>query len=718
MPRRAPLRIIYVVDRRTIVDQAHERAKTIQERILTGQDDILGRVRERLASFSADGMPLVIALMRGGIARDDLWARTPDQPLIAVSTVDQVGSRLLFRGVSDSMKPVHAGLLGCDVLYLLDEVHLSQPFRETLEAIAGRYRSWAERPIPGGFVVVEMSATPAQAAASTPFGLDEADRNHPVLAARLRAPKPASLVLTNARGFPREVEQHVLAMLDRPGATIAVVVNRVNSARELHTRLCEVVPGGPDRVHLLTGRMRSYDRDLKERELLDRIRAGRVRRPDDEPIVVVATQSIEAGADFDFDGLVAECASLDALRQRFGRLDRLGDLQGAARGVIVARADTLTDDPVYGKATGRTWDWLQTWAESLNFGIDALQVPPNASELELLAPRAQAPVLLPGHLDAWVQTAPTPYHDPDVSLWLHGPERGVADVQIVWRADLSEQLLRAATVEVDEARTAADVAIGMVEALPPVSAEAMPVPFLAAKRWLQRMPEPQSFDVEGARIEEEEQPKEPIDAQPRAVVVWRGEQSAVVPPSALRPGDTIVVPSSYGGIAHGNWAPAAQTAVPDVAEVAALGQGRRLTLRLHPAVVHALLGPEAHPPLPGDPDLQALDDRETVRDWLDDQATTPLDDGARELIEGLRADRQALRVERLPLGFDDEVGGYFVIRGRRRSGRGRSAISIDEQTPMEGFASSFTGTEVTLADHQAGVARRVADLHGWVWPRM
>ena len=168
-PRSAPLRIVYVVDRRTIVDQAYERAKAIQQALVSGDDDVVRRVRQCLGRYAHEGVPLRTALLRGGIARDDMWARTPDQPLIAVSTVDQVGSRLLFRGygVTDLMKPVHAGLLGCDVLYLLDEVHLSQPFRESLAAIGGRYRTWAERPLPSPFVVVEMSATPG-GASSTP----------------------------------------------------------------------------------------------------------------------------------------------------------------------------------------------------------------------------------------------------------------------------------------------------------------------------------------------------------------------------------------------------------------------------------------------------------------------------------------------------------------------------------------------------------------------
>ena len=423
-PRSAPLRIIYVVDRRTIVDQAYERARKIRRALVRADDDVVRRVRERLARYPHAGVPLRTALLRGGIARDDMWARTPDQPLIAVSTVDQVGSRLLFRGygVTDSMKPVHAGLLGCDVLYLLDEVHLSQPFRETLTAIGDRYRTWAERRLPGSFVVVEMSATPGGTSESA-FRLEDADRRHAVLSARLQASKPVSLVSTTAKGFPKEIAKHVLSMLDRRGATIAVVVNRVKSARDLHQFLCEAVPEGTS-VRLLTGRMRPFDRDALERSLLERVRAGRCRSADDQPTVIVATQSIEAGADFDFDALVTECASLDALRQRFGRLDRLGELAGSARGVIVARTDSLKDDPVYGDAIGKTWDWLcgSAGGQVVDFGIDALVVPQDAEERGLLVRKQHAPVLLPSHLDAWVQTAPIPEPDPDVDAVAARPE--------------------------------------------------------------------------------------------------------------------------------------------------------------------------------------------------------------------------------------------------------------------------------------------------------
>lgn len=691
----APRRVVYVVDRRTIVSQAHDRAVQIREAISSGDADVLVRVRGRLASLSGGGVPLRTVELRGGIARDDMWCRTPDQPLIAVSTVDQVGSRLLFRGygVSDSMKPIHAGLLGNDVLYLLDEVHLSQPFRETLTAVATRYRRWADAPISSPFIVVEMSATPGEAPTDS-IRLEEADRTHPLLSRRLRSSKPVTLVTAKPRRLVDEIAKQAEAMLDRPGATVGIVVNRVKTARELHQRLRE---SGRAAAHLVTGRMRPFDRDALDRNLLQRIRAGRTRSTADESVVVVATQTIEAGADFDFDALVTECASLDAIRQRFGRLDRLGDLEGRARGVIVAPHDVLKDDPVYGMAIGRTWDWLNSVSSNgaVDFGLEALRVPADVADLGLLAPRAHAPVLLPAHLDAWVQTAPIPTPDPDVALWLHGPERGTADVQVVWRADLTEALL----AEAVDSPEALEVALGMVEALPPVSAEAMAVPFVAVRRWLEGRPEPDFADVEGAP-DEPDDAKVGVELKPRSALVWHGERSEVVVATALRPGQTIVVPASYGGIAAGNWDPGSTEFVADVAEVAAFGQGRRPVLRLHDQIATPLFGVVA--PVPQDGEGEAVEDRDLVMGWLESLDVSQLDASTREMVGALCSSPKALRITRVAASAGSNSWSYFVVSARRLTKVTESGI--DDRVFADGSQSSFTGVEVPLRAHQEAVA--------------
>src|SRR5206468_4715910 len=88
-----------------------------------------------------------------------------------------------------------------------------------------------------------------------------------------------------------------------------------------------------------------------------------------------------------------------------------------------------------------------------------------------------APVMLPAHLDAWVQTAPSPAADPDVALWLHGPRGGPAEVQIIWRADISATHLR-------EDSPLDAVVVDSLNASPPSAAEALAVPFTAARAWL------------------------------------------------------------------------------------------------------------------------------------------------------------------------------------------------------------------------------------------
>ena len=143
----APRRIFFVVDRRVIVDEAYERAAKIAERLKNAETGVLKEVADRLRELSQNSVPLMVFQLRGGMYRSDAWSRSPIQPEVVATTVDQIGSRLLFRAYGRSPKawPIQAGLAGNDSLILLDEAHCSRPFMETLHAVQ-TYRRWAETP--------------------------------------------------------------------------------------------------------------------------------------------------------------------------------------------------------------------------------------------------------------------------------------------------------------------------------------------------------------------------------------------------------------------------------------------------------------------------------------------------------------------------------------------------------------------------------------------
>lgn len=106
------------------------------------------------------------------------------------------------------------------------------------------------------------------------------------------------------------------------GKAVLVVVNSVAQAQELYDDLAPEVreQHGPDAATLLHSRFRRMDRTRLE----DRIgfRFGvRARR---QPGLVVATQVVEVSLDVDFDVLFTAAAPLEAMLQRFGRVNRLG----------------------------------------------------------------------------------------------------------------------------------------------------------------------------------------------------------------------------------------------------------------------------------------------------------------------------------------------------------------------------------------------------------
>lgn len=719
--RRAPRRCFFVVDRRVIVDEAYERALGIARKLREATDGVLRVVADRLCHLAGGELPLATAILRGGIYREDAWVRSPVQPLLVVSTVDQVGSRLLFRGygVSDYAKPIHAGVVGNDALFILDEVHLSRPFQQTLEVLL-RYRRWREHnDIPDRFVVVAMSATPgAEADFKLPLA-DHSEKKAPELARRLRGHKLARLqpVTVDEGEDGRErlaaacVEEARRLSLENPTVrVIGIVVNRVHTAR----RILEMLQNEEGDVVLLTGRARPVDRDDLIEKYRDRMIAGRARREDDRLLFVVATQCIESGANFYFDALITECASLDALRQRFGRLDRLGHLQ-TSHAVILARSDQVAPksdaDPVYGAALRKTWGRLQKLVkenkqrkqtkgkrlpDEVDFGVEWFQLPQGEELTSLLAPAREAPVLLPAHLDTWVQTYPVPTPDPEIALWLHSAEAGPPDVHVVWRADLEEEDLE----RLDRARD-------IVAACPPSSAELMLVPLHVVRAWLLGLKEiPDLTDVEGTFEKDERRD----DREGKPALRWWGEESELIYARDLHPGDTVVVPATYGGADKYGWSPTSKTPVSDLGDRVHLQQRGRPIFRVHPSVLQSWLPPApndmVHPLVTRALAVDAEDPnlRDAIRGWLEQlRNATDVSKWA-----------QAAATEMLGNGFrvfgPPAVPTLVLISKTRVQQREQTIVDFttDDDT-------SCLTSQVTIEKHSAGVrdlARNYAERCG------
>ena len=715
--RTAPRRIFFVVDRRVIVDATYDRAAFLGERLRQAEGGVVKEVADRLLSLTQDdvldvddpvgaGTPLDVFRMRGGTYRDDRWVRSPLQPAVIVSTVDQFGSRLLFRGYGprSNMWPVHAGLAANDSLVVLDEAHCANPFRQTMEHV-GRYRLWADESVNLPALphqTVLLSATPPAGVTDT-FSADGEDHADPILGARIGCAKPTRLALVrvpaSAGGsdrWSRRLAQEAVDLAGEQRQAIGVMVNRVATARAVYRALTDM---GHDAV-LLTGRMRPIDHDRVLRRL-DGLRTGEERDAMGLRFVV-ATQTLEVGADLDFDGLVSECASLDALRQRFGRLNR-GGRPIEAQGVVMVQSWQLTArsrvDPVYGETLSGTWDWLMERARdgAVDFGVEAFDqlLPPDPDERrELLrrlsAPAPDAPVMLPAHLDAWVQTSPAPVPDPDVSIFLHGSDRRAPDVQVCWRSDLPDDL----SLDVD-----GDQAIRVLSLCPPVSAECISVPIPNLRRWLRGEDGGQGLSDLGADAGDGEPGRAGAQALDRRVILWRGLQGShsMGAADALRPGDTVVIPTQLGGWdIFGHVPERGDGGAPaiDVGDEAHLRSRATPLLRVHQHTLASWpectardelleLARRAQPPEDEKMFIEKLGEiaAEDAPEWLQTAAVGWCADPRRKVLE--------------------HPGGGLVLRGVRRvmEGHGEVGTLTDED-------DAYSATvEVPLEEHLGGVAR-------------
>lgn len=372
-----PCRLIYVVNRRTIVDQSTTVVSEIREKLQKAGSDptsLLYETAMTLKAMSAvadaDSQLLSVSTLRGELADNLQWLFDPMRPSVMIGTVDMIGSKLLFSGYGDSrrVRPLHAGLIGCDTLIVHDEAHLTPAFSRLLRTI--EYFRNMEKPLPGIPLmrVIELSATSRSAADNSRhvfFQIDDSDREHEIVQKRLTASKTLRLYTSDKSG--KCVDKIVdLAMEHHASKTRVVVFVRLpEDAAKIHDMLirkriaeteakwlidndAKTIPKNEQAnleqrcrqsVSILTGEIRGHERDilLQTHGMMPFVGKSAI----EDTVYLVSTSAGEVGMDLHADHMVSDLSSLDSMIQRLGRVNRFGGSE--ARVDVVYEANLLAD---------------------------------------------------------------------------------------------------------------------------------------------------------------------------------------------------------------------------------------------------------------------------------------------------------------------------------------------------------------------------------------
>jgi CRISPR-associated endonuclease/helicase Cas3 len=435
-----PTRLIYVVDRRTVVDQASDLAIKLRDKF--GKDK------------------LAISTLRGQLADNREWSTNPAKPAIIIGTVDLIGSALLFSGYRSSYKrrPLEAGLLGQDSLLVLDEAHLSRPFEKLICAISqkGPFQKDRDDKAHGKPMrAIRMSATTSNSADSnSAFSLHFDDRgnlagddaNDEIIKARFGATKTLSVVESEKPVEAIAAEADKLAV-EKPGSRIVVFVRTPKLVDDVRKALEKKKADYAKAIAQLTGTMRGLERDelvdtkkpIGENDYERRV-MQRFLKPDNDPsqgnCFLISTSAGEVGFDLNADHLVGDEVPLDSWIQRLGRVNRRGN--GDATVVLIKQQDR-DDKTLFEKACSATSKLFTNSTDLSPKALAAFKQKLTPKQIyEASSPKPEMVELTDILLDAWSMTSivePMPGR-PEVAPWIRGIAEELPETVIAWRAEL------------------------------------------------------------------------------------------------------------------------------------------------------------------------------------------------------------------------------------------------------------------------------------------
>jgi CRISPR-associated endonuclease/helicase Cas3 len=323
-----PLRLVYVLPTRALVEQTRQLAEDVSERL-------------QAAGFLS--APVRTYVLMGDDA-DDSWIALLDQPSVVVGTQDMVLSRLLNRGfgLPRTRWPMAAGALSQDSLFVWDEVQLMAAglatslqlasARSHFGTFAPSWDLWMSATIRRDLLRTVDHEPPSADDSSLWVQLTEQDLAHERLRLCVTAPKtarrlrgvPSPPAGDNASNYIRSLAKHIMTLEaggDAHGGQLLVILNVVARAQQLAAALREWAARSGIELLLLHSRFRGAER----RALMTRLNAS----PPPSGRVIISTQVLEAGVDLSASHLITELAPWPSIVQRLGRLNRRGELPEA-----------------------------------------------------------------------------------------------------------------------------------------------------------------------------------------------------------------------------------------------------------------------------------------------------------------------------------------------------------------------------------------------------
>lgn len=470
--RTAPTRIWWVVNRRLLVDSTAEQACKLAKKLEDSRNsddsegnakpdsDALAVVAERLCSLSAGRSepPLKVISLRGGLA-----SRTPTDPscpTVILCTLPMYGSRLLFRGYGSRLRAVDAAMAGTDSLVLLDEAHLAPHLRSLTialnECIPGAQSLLDNQRATATVVTLTATGDGDPASSRSRFDLNDDDKRNGMIQQRLDATKRLELQVETSGEIGRHLAEGTIRLMDeasRP-ASFLVFANTPKTARQVFDDILRKKKTSlPVDLQLLTGLTREREAGRIRKHILDREQGMAATRsaatPRERHLVVVATQTLEVGADLDAEYLITEACGVRALIQRLGRLNRLGNHDDARALYIHLPPEKRRG----GKDKGeKLWSVYGKEPEDVLQRLKDAQPQPDEDQTVNLSPRrvaevlglpgddpGRAPEMLPGILWEWIKTTTPPEGEAPVEPYFSGIASPEYTVSVTWRVHVPER---------------------------------------------------------------------------------------------------------------------------------------------------------------------------------------------------------------------------------------------------------------------------------------